>query len=95
MKTVFEELENDEVGIVPNFDRTRYFLVHVADRFPTPHNGIDSLQSRFATEGRMNFLTSPVTGLASGEIVNPVVLEWKRTVWRKYGINPDADPGES
>ncbi len=95
MRTIFEELGDDEVGIVPNYDRTRYFLVHVTNRFPTLDNGIDGLQSRFAMEGRMNFLTSPVTELMSGEIVNPVVIEWKRATWRKYGAGPDADPGES
>ena len=95
MRTVFEELGDDEVGIVPNHDRTRYFLVHVTDRFPTLDSGIDGLHNRFAVEGRMNFMTSPVMGLMSGEIVTPVVMEWEREIWRKYGVDPDVDPGES
>ena len=53
---------------------------------------MDGLQERFAREGRMNFMTSPVTELMRGEIVNPAVTEWERTIWRKYGVDPDGEP---
>ena len=89
MKTIFEELSDEEVGIVPSPDRTRYFIVHVTNRFPTKDKGLDGLHDRFVLEGRMNFMRSPVMGLMSNDIVNPTVIEWERTLWRKYGVDPD------
>ena len=95
METIFQEMDDEEVGVVPNFDRTRYFIVHVTNRFPTQEIGMDALLERFARDGQMNFMTSPVMGLMSGDIVNPTVIEWERSVWRKYGVDPDADPDQS
>ena len=89
MKTIFEELGDEEVGIVPSPDRKRYFIVHVTNRFPTKDKGLDGLHDRFALEGRMNFMRSPVMGLMSNEIVNPTIIEWERNLWRKYGVDPD------
>jgi hypothetical protein len=40
----------------------------------------------------MNFMRSPVMGLMSNDIVNPTVIEWERTLWRKYGVDPDELP---
>ncbi|MCH2210132.1 MAG: hypothetical protein MK110_02440 [Fuerstiella sp.] len=93
METVFEDMNDDEVGIVPNFDRTRYFLVHVTGRFPTEDSGMDGLHERFAAEGKMNFSRTPVMGLTRGNVVNPVIVEWERAIWRKYDVDPDADAG--
>lgn len=95
MKTIFKEMDDEEVGTVWNYDRTRCFLVHVTNRFPTEDRGIDGLRDRFAAEGKMNFMTSPVPGLMGGEIVSPVIAEWERSIWRKYGVDPDEEPGQS
>ena len=89
MKTIFEKLSDEEVGIVPSPDRRRSFIVHVTNRFPTKDKGLDGLHDRFVLEGRMNFMRSPVMGLMSNDIVNPTVIEWERTLWRKYGVDPD------
>ena len=89
MKTIFNELGDEEVGIVPSPDRTRYFIVHVTNRFPTKDKGLDGLHDRFALEGRMNFMRSPVMGLMSNDIVNPTVIEWERTLWDEHGVDLD------
>ncbi|MCH2201136.1 MAG: hypothetical protein MK102_04145 [Fuerstiella sp.] len=93
MKTIFEELHDEDVGIVPNPDRTRYFLVHVTDRSPTEDNGMDALHDQFAAEGKMHFIRTPIRGLMQGNVVNPLRIEWRRAIWRKYGVDTDGDPG--
>jgi len=92
MKSIFEDLQDEEVGMVPNFNLTKYYIVHVTNRFPTRELGMDGLRDRFAREGQLSFLNTPVMGAMRGEIESPAVIEWERSVWFKYGVNPDGDP---
>ncbi len=89
MKVIFEDMDDEDVAVVPNSDLSSYFVVHVSKRFPTRELGMDGLRERFAREGQMNFAASPVMGLMSGDIVSPAVLEWKRSLWRKHDLDPD------
>lgn len=92
MKTIFEDMNDEDVKVVPNYDRTSYFIVHVNNRFPTKDQGMDGLRERFAREGQMDFMASPVPGLMSGEVVGPVIVEWEKKIWLKYDVDPDAEP---
>ena len=88
METVFEEMQDEEVKVVPNADRSAYLIVHVTNRFPTPEIGMDGLMERFARDGRTNFSQAPVMQLIRGDLVSPAVTEWSRSVWHKYDIDP-------
>ncbi len=92
MKTIFEDMNDNDVSVVPNPDRTRYFLVQVTNRFPTKDMGMDGLHNSFAQAGQFNFMRSPVMDLMSGDILRPAVNEWKRSVWTKYNVDPDILP---
>ena len=93
MNFVFTELADEEVGVVPNADRSKYYVVHVTNRFPTPEIGEDGLRERFATEGKQSaFSQSAFIGLMQQQLGGPPSLEWEKDVWVRYGINPDAEP---
>lgn len=92
MKTIFNDMNDEDVRVVPNFDRSGYFIVHVTNRFPTSDSGMDGLQERFAREGQMDFMASPVPMLMVREVVDPVIVEWEKKMWMKYDVDPDAEP---
>ena len=92
MATVFDELADAEVGIVSNFDRTKYYIVHVTNRFPTPKIGMDKLRERFSREGQLSFLNTPVLDAMQREITLPAIRGWMRSMWLKYEIDPDGTP---
>lgn len=95
METVFNELNDEEVGIVPNADRSVYYVVHVKNRFPTPEIGEDGLRERFANEGRQfAFRQSPMMQPISQDLQGPAFQDWVNSVWRRYGIDPDGNPDE-
>ena len=95
MKAIFDEMTDESVKVVPNFDHSVYLIVHVTNRFPTPEIGEDSLRDRFATEGQQfAFAQSPMLGVIQEEIAAPARVAWERSVWIKYGVDPDSEPDE-
>ena len=93
MKAVFEELENLQVGVVPNADFSSYYIVQVIDRTPTPEVGEDALRERFLTEGKQfGFGRSALFAMMQQSIANPAAIEWEKNLWRKYDVDPDARP---
>lgn len=95
MKVVFDDLQNNEVGVVPNADLSRYYVVQVVDRTPTPEVGEDELRQRFLTEGtQFGFGRSALYPLMQQTLAMPAVVEWEKALWRKYGVDPDAPPAE-
>ncbi|MEQ9410785.1 MAG: hypothetical protein RIK87_23945 [Fuerstiella sp.] len=93
MKAVFEDMDDESVDVVPNGDRSKYYVVHVTNRFPTPEIGEDGLRERFANEGKQfAFAQSPITGVMQQQLNGPASLAWERGLWLRYGINPDDEP---
>ena len=93
MKAVFEDLDNLQVGVVPNADFSSYYIVQVIDRTPTPEIGEDALRERFLTEGKQfGFGRSALFAMMQQSIANPAAIEWEKNLWRKYDVDPDARP---
>lgn len=93
MKILFEDMADEEVAVVPDFDFSKYYVVQVTNRFPTPEIGEESLRERFATEGkRFSFRDSPILGVMQQQLNGPASVEWEKGLWRKYGVDPDGDP---
>ncbi len=90
MKTIFEDMNDEDVAAVPNADRSAWFVVHVTNRFPTPDVGMEALMERFARDGRNGFAQSPVMQQMSSEVIGGPLVEWKRALWHKYDIDPDV-----
>ena len=93
MRIVFDDLQNDEVGVAPNADLSSYYVVQVVDRTPSGESGEEALLQRFLAEGRRDmFGRSAVTQIVQQTAAGTVGLEWEKNIWRKRGIDPDASP---
>ena len=79
-ETIFEEMNNNDVAVVPNFDRTRYYIVQVTNRYPETEEGNDGMLDRFGREGQLSFLNSPMTMVMRNDLVGPAVTEWERSI---------------
>jgi hypothetical protein len=91
MKVVFNDLKNEEVGVVPVADLSRYYVVQVVERNPTPEVGEDALRLRFLSEGkRFTATSSPVISMVRQAVGSPVAIQWEKELWLKYGIDPEA-----
>jgi len=84
MKAVFDDLGPDEAGVVADDDLKSYYVVQVTDRI-----GEEAvLQQLFLTEGKQfGFRSGEISGLVSGLIAQPVMNDWRNTIWLKYGID--------
>jgi hypothetical protein len=95
MKAVFDDMKDEDVSVVPNADLSKYFVIHVTNRFPTPEVGEDGLRERFATEGQQfAFAQSPILGVMQQQLGGPASIAWERGVWKRYGVDPDGEPEE-
>ncbi len=90
MQVVFEDIDNNGVGIVPNDDFSSYYVVQVLDRTPSDTNGEEILKQQFLTEAKQfGFRNGVVASVVQNDVAGPTALEWEKNVWRKYGIDPD------
>ena len=93
MSSVFEDLTDEEVGVVPNADLSKYYVVQVTNRFPTPEIGEDNLREKFAAEGKQfAFSQSPMIGVMQQQLGGPPSIAWEKKVWLRYGVDPDGEP---
>ncbi|HAP06833.1 MAG TPA: hypothetical protein DCR20_03330 [Planctomycetaceae bacterium] len=84
MKTVFDDLGPDQTGVVADDELKSYYVVQVTDRIGDE----DVLRQMFLTEGRQfGFRSGEISGLVSGLIAQPVMNDWRNTIWLKYGID--------
>ncbi len=95
MNSVFTELADEDVGVVANADLSKYYVVQVTNRFPTPEIGEENLREKFAAEGKQfAFSQSAMIGVMQQQLGGPPSIAWEKKVWERYGINPDAEPEE-
>jgi hypothetical protein len=95
MQAVFEGLDNNEVGVVPNEDFSSYYAVQVLDRTPSDEDGEEILRQQFLTEGKQfGFTRGAVATVIQNDVAGPTALEWEKATWRKYGIDPDERQDE-
>lgn len=91
MKTVFEEIENDKVGIVSTEDLSTFYVVQPVERSADD----DILRQQFMTEGKQaGFDGTAVQQMLNASVSNPASIAWERSVWAKYGIDRDTLPEE-
>ena len=84
MKSVFDDLGPDKAGVVADDELKSYYVVQVTDRI-----GDEAvLQQLFLTEGKQfGFSSGEISGLVSGLIAQPVMNDWRNSIWLKYGID--------
>lgn len=92
MGTVFEDMKDEDVQVVPNFDFSAYHVVRVTNRFPTPEIGEDGLREEFAKESQQNgFRNSPILPVMSNDLNRPPASRWQQSIWDKYKIDLTGD----
>jgi hypothetical protein len=84
MQSVFDDLGPDKAGVVADDELKSYYVVQVTDRI-----GDEAvLQQLFLTEGKQfGFTSGEISGLVSGLIAQPVMNDWRNSIWLKYGID--------
>lgn len=88
MKTIFDEMDDEDVQVVPNFDLSTFHVVHVTNRFPTKEVGEDGLRENFAKESQQNgFRNSPLLPVMSRELNAPASRQWQQSIWDKYEVS--------
>lgn len=91
MKAVFEEIESERVGVVPNDDLSSFFVVQPVERSADD----DILRQQFLTEGKQSgFQQGVAASLLNAVVANPVSMEWERSIWAKYKVDRDTLPAE-
>ncbi len=91
MKTVFEDIAANEVGVVPDDNLRSYYVVQPIDR----NANEEILRQQFLTEGKQfAFRFGSLANLASAEIAAPANNAWELALWKKYGIDREAPPEE-
>lgn len=91
-KTIFEELDDGEVGVVSNAAKTKYYVVRVFDRNPTTQAGLQGAMTNFVkddnlfTAGRAE--TSPYFDVNSpGSNINRKLhQEAREALFEKYNV---------
>ncbi len=91
MKSVFEEMENDKVGIVSTEDLSTFYVVQPVERSADD----EVLRQQFMTEGKQaGFDGTAVQQMLNASVSNPASIAWERSIWAKYGIDRDTLPEE-
>ena len=91
MKTVFEEIENEAVGVVATDDLATFYVVQPVERSADD----EILRQQFLTEGKQfGFRDGAVAQLLNFTVGNPASVEWERRIWTKYDIARDVLPEE-
>jgi hypothetical protein len=92
MKTVFEELQNEQPGVAVSENQLIVYVVQPVDR----NADEEVLRQQFLTEGKQ--LSSPtgsgVTELASDIVGTKIRQEWTQALWDKYGVDRGVDMTE-
>ncbi len=98
METVFEKMENGEIGVVPNADQSVFYVVQVTDREPATPEDQTALRNRFLKENL--FDANPMFGQQTPYQAifntrrNQIIQQWQQATMAKYGVQFYNDPKE-
>jgi hypothetical protein len=90
MKAVFNDIDNEDVGVVADDNFSSYYVVHPVERTADD----DVLRQQFMTEGKFGFRSGSVGTLLSSAVAVPASMEWEKSIWAKYGVDRDSLPEE-
>ncbi|WP_291175635.1 hypothetical protein [Gimesia sp.] len=84
MEEVFDNLDNGEVGVVMNADKTVCYVVKVINRIPSTPGGLTAMYQEFLKED-MFFFFSPYLPMAQME-QQQTNFEWSQELEAKYQV---------
>ena len=85
MRYVFEELNDGDVGVVPNSDFSSYYIVQAINRTPSSEENVAKLREEFMKGSYFNFM-SPIAPI----VRNEQLLEnskWTKRLEEKYDLD--------
>jgi len=85
MQTLFEELSEGDVGVIPNADRTAYHVVRIKNRTSATKAGQDILRQTFLKED-MFFFFSPYAKLIQ-QGAQASSIRWRDDLMKKYDVS--------
>ena len=86
MKAIFEDLENGEVGVIPNGDQSIYYTVMVKQRTPSTENEEEQLRQAFLKEDLFTTFFSPYVTLVQQQ-QQSANYEWSRRIEAEFGVD--------
>lgn len=96
METVFEKMENGEIGVVPNADQSVFYVVQVTDREPGTPEDQAALRNSFLKENL--FDANPMFGQQTPYQAifntrrNQIIQQWQQATMVKYDVQYYNDP---
>lgn len=78
---IFNELQDGEIGVVPNADHSKYYVVRVVDRYPVTPEGLRDLMKTFLGEENV-FDTQPGRPSLYNDLNSPFSRE-NQQLWQK------------
>ena len=89
MKSVFEDLQAGETGVVADDQLRSYYVVQISERVANE----EVLRQLFLQEGRQfGFQSGDVAQLTNAIVGQPAMTDWTDTLWKKYGIDRNSLP---
>lgn len=90
MRSVFDRLKVDDVGVVPNHDRSVYYVVRVKNRDPATTTGWDALRQNFMQEDFFSGGTAGFGPTTYDYITYPeqqrLGVHWREQLEEKYAV---------
>jgi hypothetical protein len=84
MKAVFDEMNDGEIGVIPNVDRSVYYVVKVLNRQPGEQAGWEAKRDQFLKSDLFMFF-SPYAQMTGNE-QNELVSEWMKSLMDSYDV---------
>lgn len=95
MEQVFDNMENGDVGVVMNADKSICYVVKVINRIPSTPGGLTAMYQEFLKTD-LFFFFSPYLPLAQME-QQKTIYEWSQAIQAKYDVQksfPQEDQGQ-
>jgi hypothetical protein len=100
MNTLFNELNDGEVGVVSNADKSAYYVVMVKNRNPSTPGGEEVMRQAFLRENLFPFggfggfgMTPYATVM--GEEQSAAYMRWSQSIERMYGLKMNLPEPEA
>ncbi len=84
MEQIFDNMENGDVGVVTNADKSVYYVVKVINRIPSTEGGRTAMYQEFLKTD-LFFFFSPYLPMAQDEH-QQTIYEWSQEIEKKYEV---------
>ncbi|HUG19158.1 MAG TPA: hypothetical protein VMM56_09290, partial [Planctomycetaceae bacterium] len=91
MKTIFNEMNDGEIGVIPNVDRSVYYVVKVLNRLPADPDAWQAKRDEFIKSDLFMFF-SPYAQMSGAE-QNELASDWMKSLMDRYDVKINESAG--